>query len=79
MITPDLSWDLNAQIQMVDTNANVFKQTISGRFNPSTTDPEKLQTLLENLVSLTRNTYVDSSLTMKKSLNEIIDDEEQEG
>ena len=76
MIEFDKSWDISAQIKSTDSNNNKIVTTIWGRFDTST-DPEDLQNLMAAINSFTNNTYVDTELNAKKSLYDLIEDENE--
>lgn len=78
MITPNKSWDLSGTIQMLNTNNEDYNQKITGRFDPNTATPEQIFTLMVALASLTTNTYVDTKLTAQKSLNELMNGDDDD-
>lgn len=77
MINIGLSWDLSATISQLNSNNEKLTTKITGRFKPETSTAAKMATLAKSFINkLTTNTYTDSTLTVKKSLNELEDEEE---
>ena len=76
MIQINLTWDLSATISQTNTNNEKLNTKITGRFKPDTATPEKIKTLAAGFINkFTTNAYTDATLTVKKSLSELDNEE----